>query len=651
MCYGIYRLTKKRNFYEHTVRNFVLFLRIENAYNRKPNLIRRMTLTPQQKQAIDLIEAFIGDKGQSVFILKGYAGTGKTTLIKNIIPIVESNKKTVSLMAPTGRAAKVMHKKTGREASTIHRGIYSFDRMLDVCDETDELILTGEDSDYLQFRFSLRWQHDDKPENMVYIIDEASMISSQPNNNETVHFGTDILIDDLLTYVQPHSGGKIIFVGDPAQLPPVGDNRSVALDEAYFKERNLSVKSFELTEVFRQTEENVILKDAMMIRDLLNCQQRNELCFERKEGEVEDILPEEIVDSFYARVPEPNMDASIILCYTNSRVKDYNDALRKLYFPEKNNVVAGDILQIVRNNVNKNIDTVLLNGDFVRVIEVSDKVETLSAPVGNDADGERKRISLDFRDVVLQTDEGEIVRCKIIDTLLNSRQPNLTPLQSKALYIIFLIQHPGLDRNTEAFRDALMRDPYFTAIQVKFGYACTVHKSQGGEWKTVYVDYTGRTGLDNDSLRWAYTATTRAVETLYGVNMPNITPMTYIQFGDINRLSRPAKEAFSYADIGDVGFLPTSAEAFRKQKCVCVKERLDAEGFLLTSIQQLQYNDRYTVELPSGTVVVDCYYNATGQYTRFMPNPILPENQTILSIFENEEGVRFKVDYRPTEEA
>jgi tRNA A37 threonylcarbamoyladenosine biosynthesis protein TsaE len=622
-----------------------------------------MELTSQQNTALEYIKAFVQDKDKSVFILMGYAGTGKTTMIKALIPEIQKIGKKVKLMAPTGRAAKVLKEKTGYSACTIHLGIYSFEKMQVVrhddlgnlikTDQTSNTELRSKGSDDLQFWFGLKQQEpDDDPSKNVYIVDEASMISSRRALNEMLHFGTDILIDDLLTYVQPHLGGKIIFVGDPAQLPPVGDNRSVALDEKYFTEKGFGCAWYELNQVMRQGDGSLILKNAMMIRDLLQSQTRNQLCFERKCGEVEDITQEQVVDSFIENNPNPAIGESVVLCYSNALVKEYNDAIRARYYPNTSHIVPGDIVQIVRNTVNNALRIGFFNGDFAKVLEVSENVEIQSAPVWTDVAGNRERvtISLEFRDVVLQTIDGILTKCKIVDTLLNSREPSLSPLQSVALYINFRMRHPQLRPNEEAFKDALKHDPYFNAVQAKYGYAITGHKSQGGEWEKAYIDFSGRTGLNNDCLRWSYTATTRAERILYGVNMPDITPMSKLKFNPVAKYSKPAKEAFSYADVFDIEYLPNSAAAFQKQKCICVKQSLDDKGYYLKSITPCQYNDKYTIETPSGTVVIDCYYNGSGQYTRYCPESTLPENDELLCILESANNFTFAVDYHPSEE-
>ena len=435
-------------------------------------------------------------------------------------------------MAPTGRAAKVLSSKTGFPASTIHRVIYEYTKMKAVRHDKEGNLISDKDEkerskgdDDLQFWFQIRKIEKDKdPSKRVFFVDESSMISSKITPGETLHFGTDVLLDDLLTYANLGLGGKVVFIGDPAQLPPVGDNRSAALTNEYFIEKGLRVSSFDLTDVIRQSEGSTVLKDAMMVRVLLGISQRNSLVFERKDGEVMDITPSEVIDEFCKVLPTPTIGEAVVVCYSNSLVKDYNDAIRRKYFPEAKDIVAGDVLQVVKNNVNKNLGLELYNGDFVRVLNVSQQTETQSAPVWKGVNGERTRVTiqLNFRDVTLQTEDGKQVTCKIIDSLLNSRDRSLNGLETVALYINFRMRHPLLKEKEETFKNELMSDPYFNAVQVKYGYAITAHKSQGGEWKTVFVDYSGRLGFNDDCLRWMYTATTRAQETLFGVNMPNI---------------------------------------------------------------------------------------------------------------------------------
>lgn len=213
-----------------------------------------MELTGLQLAVVEQVCRFIKDENAQVFILKGYAGTGKTTLVKTIADKI-SQWLTVKLMAPTGRAARVLSDKTGREATTIHRVIYKAEGLKE-----------GKDKSDFKFHFLI---NDTSGEKIAVIVDEASMLGSRTVEQELFEFGTGNLMNDLLTYARPGFGGKLIFVGDPAQLPPVGETESVALSAAFFTEKGLNVMEAELTDVMRQAGDSVILGNAMLIRDLL----------------------------------------------------------------------------------------------------------------------------------------------------------------------------------------------------------------------------------------------------------------------------------------------------------------------------------------------------------------------------------------------
>lgn len=617
-----------------------------------------MKLFPQQQQALEAIQAFLDDKDQSVFILRGYAGTGKTTMIKAIEPLLHEQGKSMVLMAPTGRAAKILFQKTGIVAATIHHIIYEYTRLVAVRHDNEGRLITpsqqegrSKGDDDLQFWYQIRKQGpDNDPSQRVLIVDEASMIGSRIATDETLHFGTDVLLDDLLTYANLGLGGKLIFIGDPAQLPPVNDNCSAALQDSFFRDKGLKVTSFELTDVIRQSEGSILLKDAMMVRDLLKATKRNALCFERKENEVMDITPSAIVERFCDIMPTPDIGAAIVICYSNSLVKDYNDAIRKRYFPEANGIVAGDVLQVVKNNVNLHLNIEFYNGDFVRVLEVSPHAEVQSAPVWKGKDGERSKvvISISFRDVTLLTDQGKKVKCKIIESLLDSRERSLNGLETVAQYINFRMRHPELNEKAEVFKDSLMEDPYYNAVQVKYGYAITAHKSQGGEWPTVFVDYSGRTGLNEDCLRWIYTATTRSQKILYGAHMPSTTPLSKLTFNAINRIAHPAKEAFSLQPVPSIDLLPDSASLAQRSKCLSAKDNLIKAGFVLSKVEMLQYVDRYTIDTPEGEVIVDCQYNGSGVYTSYRTQSHTADADKILSVLKDESNVEYAYDYTPS---
>ena len=623
-----------------------------------------LQLYPQQQQALDAICEFIESDSQ-VFILKGYAGTGKTTMIKALLPLLHNMGKHTTLMAPTGRAAKVLMTKTRREASTIHRTIYSVNKLTSVRhDENGELIKMVDyiykdkeetrKHDVVEFWFGINQERyaDYNPQNAVYIVDEASMVSSRKTSNELFHFGSDVLLDDLLEYAELLKGGKIIFIGDPAQLPPVGDNCSAALSEEYFKENGIGVTSFELTDVVRQAADSIILENAMMLRDLLQTQPRNTLTFKRCDNEVEDVLATTMVAKYIEMYPEPAFGDTAIICYSNKMTKGYNDAIRTYYYPEEKSVQAGDILQVVKNyyrvdDPSQSRDA-LYNGDFVRVLDVSSEVETQSAPVWTKPGNKREVISLAFRDVTVQSEDGNVYKLKIIDSLLNSTNPSLTPNEHTALYINFRMRNPNLPKDKEAQAKMLMEDPYYNALNVKYGYAITGHKSQGGDWDTVFVDYNGRTGLDNDSLRWMYTATTRAKERLYGVNMPNIQPFDKLQFRPITKLNKPAANAQIVGNVGNVDMLSSNASNSQKAKCLSVISALSRIGCRVDKIEQLQYKDRYHIRVSDVIERYDCTYNGAGYYTTYNALDASENSKAIIEALQSEECYTYQFDYSPS---
>ena len=205
-----------------------------------------------------------------------------------------------------------------------------------------------------------------------------------------------------------------------------------------------------------------------------------------------------------------------------------------------------------------------MNGDFVKIIDIVGETEYLSAPVYLTVERERVRqnITLAFRNVRVQLDNGKDISCKIIENMLDDADANLTYAQIQALYINFCMRYPGLKRNSQQFKELLKADPYYNALRVKYGYAITGHKSQGGEWHTVFLDYTGRTGLKDDSLRWTYTVTTRASHVLYGCNMPNVTPMSKLRVAPIIKAVKPREEYLSFTDVLETPYHSNNAPNF-----------------------------------------------------------------------------------------
>ena len=593
-----------------------------------------MILTKQQQKVLDSVKEFL-NSNLPVFILKGYAGTGKTTMISYIIEEVTKNDKVPILMAPTGRAARVLGTKTRREANTIHRCIYELDT-----------IETKEGSDDIRYIFPLK-DVEDTAKDRICIVDESSMIGTREVHNELFEFGSGSLLNDLLSFVAPHKGGKVIFIGDPMQLPPVGDNVSNALDEQFFKNNKMGVMVAELTDVVRQNEGSAILGNAMKVRKLLGALQRNDLVFDRKENEVIDIEGYNMPKQLLSMYPKPEIGQSVIITYSNRQARDYNYAVREILYPGEKNIVIGDILQVVSNNYKLNV----MNGDFIKITAINGDIEFQSALVYYNIGGERvqHKITMSFRNVRIRLDNEQEITCKIIESMLDDADPNLNFTQIQALYINFCMRYPQLKRGSQQFKEFLKADPYFNALRVKYGYAITGHKSQGGEWNTVFVDYTGRTGFNTDCLRWTYTVTTRACHTLYGYNMPNVTPMSKLQVAPIIKVGKPREEYFSFTNIQETPFHSEEAPNFLKAKYWVVSDELKKEGCTINYVESKQYCEWYYVRDINGVNhMVQCYYNKAGVFTRYIAGDNSEEIMKILSLMQTNMTMLCSFRYVPT---
>ena len=595
-----------------------------------------MKLTLQQQQVLDRIKTFL-DSDVSVFILKGYAGTGKTTMIRTIIEETKNREKEPILMAPTGRAARVLESKNSWKANTIHRCIYELDT-----------IETKEDSDDIRFIFPLK-NKEDEANDHICIVDESSMIGTREVQNELFEFGTGSLLNDLLTYVAPNRGGKIIFVGDPMQLPPVGDNVSNALDEKYFENIGLKAMVSELTDVVRQGAGSAILSNAMKVRVLIESQQKNNLVFDRQENEVIDMEGYKMPEHLLSLYPKPEIGQSVIIAFSNRQARDYNYAVRELLYPEQKQIVVGDILQVVSNNYKLDV----MNGDFVKIVAINGETEYQSAPVYINIGGKRiqHKIVLSFRNVRIRLDNNSEISCKIIENMLDDAEPNLTFAQIQALYINFCMRYPQLKRGSQQFKEYLKADPYFNALRVKYGYAITGHKSQGGEWNTVFVDYTGRTGLNTDCLRWTYTVTTRASHTLYGYNMPNVTPMSKLQVAPIIKATKPRDEYLSFTDVPETPFHSKEAPNFLKAKYWVVLDELKKENCIIKNVESKNYCEWYYIEDASGFIhTVQCTYNKAVLFTRYQAGDTSEGILRILSLVQTNMTMLCSFRYVPSNE-
>lgn len=595
-----------------------------------------MELTKQQRNVFDKIKEFMNSDA-SVFILRGYAGTGKTTMVKVIADYLAQSRE-VNLMAPTGRAARVLAAKTGREAVTIHKAIY--EKAAVVSKKVNDIAEP-------EFKFVFPVRRTEHGGKIAAIVDESSMVCSRKIEHELFVFGTDNLMEDLLDFIRPDFGGKVIFVGDPAQLPPVGESVSNALRTAYFEERGLKVVEAELTEVLRQKGDSIILKNAMMIRDLLKKEKRNCLVFEEKENDVETVSSGDFLNKYLDYRKQSSKHDSVVICYSNSAASRYNKDIRASLYGGDVPLRVNDVLLITQNNYRLG----RMNGEFVPVLEVGARTQQ-SAPVYAQVGSERKRITITINFVQVTVPDGNNVpmQCMLIEDLLTSDKATISIDENRALYINFCMRNPHLKQGTTEFAEALMSDVYYTAIRAKYGYAVTGHKCQGGEWGKVFVDYTDRTGLNDDSLRWAYTATTRAQKTLYVTNLPHVTPFDKFRIDPIQKCKNIEAECRIIGDVVPTPFHAENTEKFLKAKYHCIMYNMNGTPYSIQSVISKPYMEVYQIQTPSGSDRFDIHYKAGGIFLPAVPASRNEHTLLVLMLLNDERMFPFVFDYTPSDE-
>lgn len=472
----------------------------------------QIELNMGQGIAFNRIKDFVSNKDASVFILKGYAGTGKTTLIRYLVDYFRKTHISFQLLASTGRAAKVLSNITGEDATTVHKCIYKYQGF-----NTDFDKILGPDNKpldvdaflYLSFGLSQRTALPIE----VYIIDEASMISDVSAEIFTqAKFGTGKLLSDLLSYDKK---GHYIFVGDPCQLPPVNQKESPALSIEYFR-RNFNIKAeeYSLTEIMRQEDDNDIIETSALVREFCaaapddaSAYAGNKWCCWRTlpfRGRNNIVLldsPESMVNQYVEKIRGGKYENAAFICRSNRQCTEYGLRFRAA-LGYSGVLKPGELLLVTQNN----LLTSLRNGDLVRVIMVSPSSE--------------QRAGLTFRTVEVE----ELItknrhKLFMIEDLLLQQSTNLGAVQQKALFIDFAVRmrKMGVKQHTPEFDDQMMNDPYLNALRGVFGYSLTCHKAQGGEWPEVYVMFT-RNIMANplkEAYKWTYTAMTRARKRMY----------------------------------------------------------------------------------------------------------------------------------------
>ena len=472
--------------------------------------------TEGQSKVLYHLSAFIlSQKERPVYLLRGYAGTGKTTLVSTLVKTLPQIGMNIQLLAPTGRAAKVMSKYTGTTALTLHKRLYRFQAVAN-----GELRMT---------------RAENKAKNTIFIVDECSMISDQGDGFSW----SRSLLDDLIEYVFSGSCCKLLLIGDSAQLPPVGLDISPAMDFNILRNSfNLTIATFEMKEVMRQALESGILHNATHLRNIMslsnsqqpiaNSQYHLPLLNINDFNDIIKIDPMSFEELLWQSFGDKrsNNDA-VVICRSNKRANMFNQAIRSRVLQEEGELSAGEKLMIVKNNYywcqqdnettnfqilrfsdSQILTPFLANGDMIEVMRIN-KIEEM--------------YGFHFADVEIQLldyDNTPTLSVKILLETLHSEAPALTDDESKMLYKAVEEDYMDIPRAADR-RKAMKENPYFNALQVKYGYALTCHKTQGGQWKNVFIEapyLPEEDTLELSDLRWLYTALTRASEKVFLVN-------------------------------------------------------------------------------------------------------------------------------------
>ncbi|MBR2775662.1 MAG: AAA family ATPase [Prevotella sp.] len=450
------------------------------------------TPTPEQEHALDVFSLFMTDRSeQVVMILRGSAGTGKTTLAGAIVKAMVALKQKLILLAPTGRAAKVFSLNAGHAAYTIHRRIYRQKSAGDLSS------------------FNL---NDNLNRDTLFIIDEASMIANQGYGDSA--FGSGCLLDDLMQFVYNNQNCRMLLVGDKAQLPPVGEEESPALMADVLRCYGMKVYECDLNQVLRQSEESGILWNATRIRQMVTHIELTQLPKIRLEGfaDIQVVSGDELIESLASSYSRVGLDDTIVITRSNKRVNIYNQGIRNTVLDREDELCRGDQLMIVKNNYfwtegSKEIPF-LANGD----VAVVQRVRNIHELYG-----------FRFAEVTMQLpdyDNYELTATVVLDSL-TTEAPSLTREQQEQLYNAVLEDYQDIPLKSDQIKK-LKSDRYYNALQIKFAYAVTCHKAQGGQWAHVYLDqgYMTDDMLTPDYIHWLYTAFTRATEKLFLVNWP-----------------------------------------------------------------------------------------------------------------------------------
>jgi ATP-dependent exoDNAse (exonuclease V) alpha subunit len=455
-----------------------LTYRIRQAFGHVP--------TAEQEKAMDTFARFMTDRDErSVMVLRGAAGTGKTSLSAAIVRALLSLQQKLVLLAPTGRAAKVFSLYAGHPAYTIHRRIYR--------------------QKSIESAFDLNYN---SAQDTLFMVDEASMIANSSNYGESIFAGGQ-LMDDLMRFVYNDRNCRMMLIGDCAQLPPVGETESPALQSDVLHSYGLHVYECNLNEVLRQSEESGILWNATEVRRLMY-DGMYELPKVHFNGfaDIRNVPGDELIEQLASSYSQVGLDDTIVVTRSNKRANIYNQGIRNTVLDREEELCSGDQIMVVKNNYYWRKEEFIANGDRAVIRRVRHVHEQYGFRFAD--------VTMTFPDY----DDYELTATVLLDTL-TSEAPALTREQQEILYNKVLEDYADVPQKPERLKK-VKEDKYYNALQVKFAYAATCHKAQGGQWAHVYVDqgYMTDDMLTPEYMHWLYTAFTRATEKLYLVNWP-----------------------------------------------------------------------------------------------------------------------------------
>jgi exodeoxyribonuclease-5 len=452
--------------------------------------------TDEQREALQNIAFFLLDtRPETLFLLKGYAGVGKSSLLGALVATTDELQQKTILLAPTGRAAKVLAHYARHEAFTIHKKIYRQNRF-------------GEENQ----RFSLS---ENRHKDTVFIVDEASMIGNRPSEHNI--FGSGRLLEDLILYVYSGDNCRLILIGDTAQLPPVGEELSPAIQRDNLQLYNLKVREYTLTKILRQASQSGILYNATAIRNAIaaNTTTLFPKFVLKPFADICAIDGSQLIDCIEECYSKSGIEQTMVLVRSNKHALVYNQGIRNRILWREEEISAQDVLIVTKNNYfwslkteeNSSASDFIANGEMLEVLRVKRQQEFYG---------------FRFCDILARHPDYDIeIELKVLLDTLQSEQNDLSQERQQALYDNIIADYNDLPAKS-AKLSRLKQDPFYNALHVKYGYAVTCHKAQGGEWENIFLDigYVAEQQLGLNFYRWLYTAVTRATKRLFLVNIP-----------------------------------------------------------------------------------------------------------------------------------